>query len=102
MKNVLNTTKADGFWMIALRFTYRDFYANNSGLQKLLEAYSTNGIELNFITQKQINDEFTDIWLPIFNTDYFKFAQRVQRPNRIYGKSYCSRISYTEIDLKII
>ena len=73
--------------MIALRFTYRDFYENNSGIQELLEKSKTNSIERKFITKKQINDETTDIWLPILNTNYFKFAQRVQRPNRIYGKS---------------
>ena len=72
--------------MIAFRFTYRDFYETNSGIQELLEKSKTNSIERKFITKKQINDETTDIWLPIFNTNYFKFAQRVQRPNRIYGK----------------
>ena len=94
MKYVLNTTKADGFWMIALRFTYRDFYEKNSGIQELLKTFSTNSIEQTFLTKKRFNDELTDIWLPIFNTNYFKFAQRVQRPNQIYGKSYYSRVSY--------
>ena len=70
-----------------VNFRFISFDSFFEVVQDLNPTYEQPKMNLKLKPQEQVHDEFMEIWLHIFMTNYFKFAERVHRPNQIYGKS---------------
>jgi len=90
MKNIVDTTKIEAFWLIAIRQRIVDHFKSVTD--------KNNNTEVFVKTKKsdQIIEERNNLWKQIYLKDYFQFAQRSVKPNQIYAYVDISNEEYKE------